>query len=572
MTYKITGDRDELGKFQIGDEVSSARARTGTRVKITKIEQNFPSLEREKAIDEITEQLSLYMSEYLDIKIKYDGKYIDWAEIKELKKDFDPLEVELTDGSKVIVELSVVEWKRLKGTRRLFLCGKDGFTYEDIPPGIHAPGFEFTAYVKSDLIRKMDEEGTLALGDMHEDLKRVLDAVRDKLKEYFRERSLYVAGKVVDEWKKEDIYPYRYEPKDIIESTERKVFDICALHMNRYVPDFGSAPLKNRSLSLQLLKHAIETGPTAVRRIFIEVLELPEEKQEELAKILDTISLSALMNLAKTVTNRLQFINGLEQIVGDKIVAKHIKERSHLQHIIENELWIFGEHYAFCSPRGGDITLKNVLTAHLSIMGRSELTPYIEAEKLKDIPDLCLYQQYLYGREDEYENLVIELKNPKDKLNEDHLAQIKKYARAVASDPLFDKEKTKWTFYLVSTDCNEAIENECNQPDRRYGKVFLAKNYEIWIKRWADIIQEAKGRLEFVRKQMNYSVQSNEEGLAYLRKKHEEYLPEEILSGSSGKAGGKTYEKEKIWKGNRWLSLVIHWQDRCEIGQKECQY
>jgi hypothetical protein len=467
-------------------------------------------------------------------KPHYDGKYINWDEVKELRKDFDPLEVELSDGLKVIAELSVVEWKKLQGTRRLFLCGKDGFTYEDIPPGIHAPGFEFTAYVKSDLIRKMDEEGTLSLGDMHEDLRRVLDAVRDKLKEYFRERSQYVAGKVVDEWKKENIYPYKDEPKDIIESTERQVFDICALNINRYVPDFGTAPARNRSLSLQLLKHAIETSPTAVRRIFIEVLELPEDKQEELAKILETISLSALMNLAKTVTNRLQFINGLEQIVGDKTVAKHIKERTHLQHIIENELWIFGEHYAFCSPRGGDITLRNVLTAHLSIMGRAELTPYIEAEELKDIPDLCLYQQYLYGREDEYENLVIELKKPSAKLNEDHLAQIKRYARAVASDPLFDKEKTRWTFYLVSTDCDEAIENECNQPDRRYGQVFIAKHYEIWIKRWGDIIQEAKGRLEFVKKQMGYTIESNEEGLEYLRRKHREYLPEEIAVGGYG--------------------------------------
>jgi len=303
------------------------------------------------------------------------------------------------------------------------------------------------------------------------------------------------------------------------------------LHINRYLPGFGSAPPKSRSLSLQLLKHALETGPSAVRQIFKEVLELPEDKQKELAEILETTSLSALMNLAKTVINRLQFINGLEQIVGDKTVAKHIKERRHLQRIIESELWIFGEHYAFCSPRGGDITLENVLRAHLSIMGRADLAPSIDPKELTDIPDLCLYQQYLYGKEDEYENLIIEMKRPKQKLNEDHLVQIKKYALAVANDALFDKEKTRWTFYLVSTDYDEGIKNECSQPDRKYGHVFHAKNYDICIKRWADIIQEAKGRLEFVKKQMDYSLKSNEEGLEYLRKKHSEYLPSEILVG-----------------------------------------
>jgi hypothetical protein len=531
MTYKITGDAGELGKFQIGDEVRSSKGTTGTRVKITEIEKKFPSLESESAIDEITEQLALYMSGYQNIKIVYDGKYIDWGEVKELTRELDPMDVELTGGSVAKCRLTIVEWKKLKGDRRLFLCGDDGFTYDDIPPGIHAPGFNFTAYLKADLIRAMADEDTLALGELHEDLKRVLDAVRIKLREYFRERGLDVAGRVVDEWKKENIYPYKDEPKDIIERTERQVFDICALHMNRYLPGFESAPPKSRSVSLQLLKHALETGPTAVRRIFAEVLELPEEKQEELAEILETTSLSAIMNLAKTVTNRLQFINGLEQIVGEKTVAKHIKERSHLQCIIENELWIFGEHYAFCSPRGGDITLENVLKAHLSIMGRLDLAQSIDPQTLADVPDLCLYQQYLYGKEDEYENLIIELKRPKQKLNEDHLVQIKKYALAVANDALFDKEKTRWTFYLVSTDYDEGIKNECSQPDRRYGHVFHAKNYDIWVKRWGDIIQEAKGRLEFVKKQLNYSVKSNKEGFEYLRKKHREYLPDEILVG-----------------------------------------
>jgi hypothetical protein len=75
MTYKITASRDDLGKFQIGDEVSSTRARTGTTVKITDIEQNFPSLERKKAIGEIAEQMALYMSEYPDIKIEYDVNF-----------------------------------------------------------------------------------------------------------------------------------------------------------------------------------------------------------------------------------------------------------------------------------------------------------------------------------------------------------------------------------------------------------------------------------------------------------------------------------------------------------------
>ena len=200
----------------------------------------------------------------------------------------------------------------------------------------------------------------------------------------------------------------------------------------------------------------------------------------------------SLIRVGQSIVNRFQFLNGLEQIVGDRELKKNLKERAHLQHIIESELWIFGESYSFCSPRGGDITLGNVLKAHLKLLGREELIPTIDMEKLVDVPDMCIYQQYLYGREDEYENLVIELKRP-GVLNEEHITQIKRYATAVTNDPLFDKEKTRWTFYIINTDFNAQVEEDCKQSDRRYGNIHIGKNYTVWAKRWSDIIQDCKG-------------------------------------------------------------------------------
>jgi len=211
-------------------------------------------------------------------------------------------------------------------------------------------------------------------------------------------------------------------------------------------------------------------------------------------------------------------------------VNKYLKERAHLQHIIESEYWIFGEQYNFMSPKGGDITLANVLKAHLSILGRDELSVSISPNELTDIPDICLYQQYFLGKPDEYENLVIELKRPGN-LTEDNIMQIKKYANAVADDNRFDKSKTKWTFFLINTGFNKTVKSETNQKGRDKGLIYEPEdsNIKVWCKTWGEIIQECKGRIEFVRNQMEISLESNQEGIRYLRDKYTEYLPELII-------------------------------------------
>ncbi len=521
--YSIVGNGSVPDNFQVGDSVVKDQCKIGTTVEISEIDKNFPSLLNSNIMHELAEFFALYLTLYPEVKIIYDSQEVKPSKILESISDYDLNNIIINESKYVDAVLTIIEWSVITD-RKLFLCDEHGFALDEIQPGIQARGFNFTAYLKSDFLRELDKDNSLDLGELHPGVDKIFKAAKVKMREHFRKRKAELAKYIVHEWKEQNIYPYKDEAKNLIENAERQVFDICALELNSYLTGFEDSDNKNKRFSLRLLRNALESGPSAVKKIFAEVLELPEGKQEELAKILETTSLTSLINLTRTVTNRFQFINGLESIIRDP----RIKERSHLQHIIESELWIFDEHYSFCSPRGGDITLENVLKAHLDIMERSELAESIDSSNLKDIPDLCLYKQYIYGKADEYENLVIELKRPKVKLNEDHLVQIKKYARAVAKHTLFDKEKTKWTFYLVSTDYNDAVEQECNQRDRRIGHIFQGKNIDIWVKRWSDIIQESKGRLEFVRKQMDYSVKSNDEGLEYLRKKHKEYLPDEL--------------------------------------------
>lgn len=153
-------------------------------------------------------------------------------------------------------------------------------------PKIQAPGFNFTAYIKSDYIKELDSENKLILKGLDSGLQSLIDEARTVLKDHFRKRQAELSINMVDSWKEEELYPYEGEPKDIIEETERQVFDICALNINQYLPGFENGEKKNKKLSFALIKQALKENPRSLRKILSNVLELPVEQQDDLANLL----------------------------------------------------------------------------------------------------------------------------------------------------------------------------------------------------------------------------------------------------------------------------------------------
>ncbi len=169
----------------------------------------------------------------------------------------------------------------------------------------------------------------------------------------------------------------------------------------------------------------------------------------------------------------------------------------------------------------------------MKILGREVI-----AEDVKDIggdeaiPDLMLYRRYADRVQGRYEHLVVELKRPKLKLGEKELSQIKKYAYTIADDPRFDKAQTKWTFVLLGDDLNEFAEQECEQQNRQYGHIVAKPNVDVFVQKWATVIQDCKWRHEFYRNALELEIKGSD-GEEFLRKKYSEYLPEPIARSLS---------------------------------------
>jgi hypothetical protein len=162
----------------------------------------------------------------------------------------------------------------------------------------------------------MDAVNTLALCELTPDTLSIINIAKEQLREHFKQRRSEITAQRVDRWKKENIYPYEDSiPKNSVEEVERKVFDILAINVENKLPSFSEANFKAQKLTFCLLAQAIQSNPNSVLQIINEVLDLKKSEQDELAKLLTRTSLSSVIKLGKIVTNRLDFLQGLDDLL-----------------------------------------------------------------------------------------------------------------------------------------------------------------------------------------------------------------------------------------------------------------
>jgi hypothetical protein len=105
---------------------------------------------------------------------------------------------------------------------------------------------------------------------------------------------------------------------------------------------------------------------------------------------------------------------------------------------------------------------------------------------------------------DELTHLLVELKAPKVKIDEKEVTQTEKYAIAVMKDERFRSVNTTWVFWAISDDYGEYAEYRMKKSAGNSGKIHEAENVSIWVKTWAQVLEENRARLQFFRERLEY--------------------------------------------------------------------
>lgn len=281
--FHVAGHAASLGEFDLED-AKAVKDRTGMVVEIRDVPVTSELLRGQKAVQEVTDAFSLYLRQYPDVRLVYDGRPIDPAHAEQRTTEYALDEMVMENGERVNAGLTVIEWTQ-PGRRGLYFCDSQGFMRHPAAPKLHFRGFSYTAYLKADHVATLDAQGLLQAEDLSNDVRQLVDAARARLREHFALREAESAQDLLQSWKDEGLYPYETPARGEAEQNERRIFDIYASHLHQISPDFAQATARNKKLVLMLIQELVRTEPTRVARILDTVLTFPEEKEEEILEL-----------------------------------------------------------------------------------------------------------------------------------------------------------------------------------------------------------------------------------------------------------------------------------------------
>jgi hypothetical protein len=542
VEYTVTIIRDRPRQATISDpQPVGDSAKRGVEVVVSELFRQWQIEDSEQVLNELTEIFALYLTDYCSIQLSIGGHRVDAAEEIARRDQFQltPIGVEGAPW----VQLDVIEWKTEKD-RALHLCNESGFPLSRLAPGVVAPGFSFAAYLKSPYITQLNEDNLLDVAEMVPQLNAAVQEARDKLRDHFRSRAAARVKDLVQVWKSEHVYPYEEEPKTAVEHVQRQVFDVVAVSVATALPEIQTSEQRTRRFQFRMLRQAVERSPEDLQLIINEVLQLPQKKREDLAQLLQKTSLAKIISAAKLVADRLEFLDAIEAMLFRVELKATFKERKQLHRILETNTWLFGEEFALTVS---DRSLTEVLRKHRAACKMTNTLVDDEPVRRpagspkgrrRGIVDLVLSRRIPTPYVTELHHLVIELKAPKKRLAAEDTQQIKSYAYAVAGDERFKGLRTKWRFWLVANDLSEFVERELDNDLSQGVLQQTTDGITISVRRWSELIQEARGRLEFVQRELDYEV-NRDQALEHLRTTYAHILgdSEPIASGAPDDGG-----------------------------------
>jgi hypothetical protein len=416
-----------------------------------------------------------------------------------------------------VPRLRVVEWSGNMQSKVLYLCDAEGGAvtqHTKLPPTPPVP-IHWTAYLLWDGFR---DPALMTMGDLHvPDIRHaeLLAAAHRALVDYLNRRFDERKGSILAEWKSEGVYPYHGTPKSAAEEVQREIFDIVAVVAS---PAIGTE-VQQRKLSLQLLQQATSAEPTRTNKILNAVLDLEEEEQEVLGELLERTKLTSIVQAAKTIADRSDFLGGLRRMLYSDQTRKEFREVDQLHPLLVNEPWIFGDewHLSF-SETGLTRLISTILSQTKDIEFSSEPVKLPSGKKGR--VDM-VFSRHL-PESDRMRHLVVELKRPKP-ITGDEFMQVNNYATAITSHPEVKQTSHVWDFWLIGTEVSPLVQNLYSDSTRP-GLTTNNPSYKLWVMTWGQLLDQADRRLQAFRDSLDLA--SNEEtSRAYLQRKYAEFIP-----------------------------------------------
>lgn len=458
----------------------------------------------------------LYLNKHNGTKLFLDDQELDYNKI--INPDLSESINRTIDTS--VFQISLVVWN--EKIREKFRCYY--FNSANAIKGIdttkfnrNTVDFNHSVFIQSSFF---DEWNSVSLFDSSdertffqtEEEQSVLKGLKKEIQEFIeRKISLYMSGKADEEIKKmlevrktfptfpDDDYGV-LRKKDLIRVTK----ELYCLEPRIF---YRLKEIQEKSLLAFLNLLLCSEERENILTVIEQIVQLSAEQRRQFADILQKTNLENIIDTISFVENRYRVIEILKEIIYD--LDKFSNERDHIQKIIEQNYWLFGEQYHLASA---DQTMHRALEQYNYLLygtkdATEELSPEAEAERRMDI-FLCSSRKVenSFGSFIE-ENIVIELKAPRVTLTKTVLRQVEDYMDFIRTKTQFNSSQRRWKFIAVCKDVGENVKDLYNTfKDRgKPGLVHQSDKYEIYALTWDDIFTSFDIRHSFMLDKLKYN-------------------------------------------------------------------
>lgn len=378
--------------------------------------------------------------------------------------------------------------------------------------------FPHSIYVTSDYFSDFEEDidsdkqidGQINMIVNHSPKDKTFKEVINKLKDILNERYKFFvksqAPKLIEQLDKEGVFPkFKNNKYDLMKKEDLKevLVEICSIQ-----PKIFNCQIEQKKTIVGFLNLLLDTDEReGVINIMDSITSLTSEERQELNDVLKKTSLSRIIKTVSTVQNRLKVIEALKNLVHNQ--TKFTNERDHIQKIIEENYWLFGEQYHLASAdKNFEFALKNYIYI-LDGFNSQEEYSIANKQRLRR-PDIFMCRKRLVGYDEATEieeNIIVELKAPSVVLDLKIYRQVEDYMNLISNEGQFNSSIRKWKFIMISEKVEPYIEGLYKDWKDR-GKRFLVKGgerFEIYAMTWDDVFKNFELSHKYILNKLDFN-------------------------------------------------------------------
>lgn len=517
LSYSIKISSDLLNNFDPGSPTKTPDKQTGTTV----IFNNIYALSHEKFQSEVLPYLQVEFGWFLELnkerelELVINGIPLNYSVLIE---ESDTAQI-VHEDSQTSFEVRYVRWsKKLnKEYSKNYYIKSDGLECwkENTTLNNKGDNFHHSVYIQSDYFdqfywkgsqRKDEIEGQAEL--VHSPKDAAFKFLSDRVSAYLHAKRRPFLKKftesLIQAYEKEEILPEfdespmgRYQ-KNLLEETVKELYLIQP-------QVFTALNITQKKAFVELLNAMLELGADdKLLEIIAKIVDMTPEQRTEFAGVLEYASMASITKTISMIKDRFSTVEQLKELVFNPDLKAN--ERDHLQKLVEKHFWLFGEQYNLVTAE--EPKFEEALRRYTSLLRGDGVKRKIEHIDRNKEMDIFMCRKDV--RNDEIENVVVELKHPDVHLGQKEVNQVTTYLNVILDQDEFNADNMSWTFFLIgngydtSKTIDRELENAAGHGEKHLIRKSVTENFKVYVKKWSEIFAEFECRHKFILEKLQF--------------------------------------------------------------------